>query len=233
MKKYILIISLLFFASFSIAQENIETEENKDEIKTLFGDIKSHGFYGAFSLKAIPIDGKDGIGIGGRFGWVINHRLVVGVAGYGFFNEQKEFPKLNQFLDPNNKYNIAGGCGGFFFEPIIAPQKPIHLSFPILIGAGGAVLMKDMFEDKGTYNNQENEITTSSFFVLEPGVEVEMNVFKFLRVSVGAYYRYTSSITLEKTFTNIETNKSETIKFADEDVLKGFSFGINFKFGRF
>jgi len=49
-------------------------------------------------------------------------------------------------------------------------------------------------------------------------LEMEMNLTQFFRFSMGAYYRYTSEIELLNT---------------DKDVLNGFSFGVNFKFGKF
>ena len=234
MRKYIIIISLLLISSFIGKAQN--EPNNEGEIKTLFGNIEDHGIYGAFSLRYNSVDSRDGILIGGRGGWIINHSLVIGGGGYGFFNEQRESKTLSKYLDPNNKYNLAGGYGGVLMEFIISPKSPIHISVPVLIGAGSVDFAKNIFDDNNFNSNDSDksgDLDNSSFFVLEPGIEIEMNLFQFLRVSLGAYYRYTSNITLEETFTNTEDNTSEKIVLADKDVLRGFSFGINFKFGKF
>jgi hypothetical protein len=58
--------------------------------------------------------------------------------------------------------------------------------------------------------------------IIEPGVELELNVTRFFRFSVGAYYRYTSDVDIENPDYTVPT-----------DILKGFSGGVTFKFGKF
>jgi hypothetical protein len=58
--------------------------------------------------------------------------------------------------------------------------------------------------------------------IIQPGVEVEMNVTKFFRFCVGGYYRYTSDINIENP------------EFAvDAGIMRDLSVGVTFKFGRF
>ena len=102
-------------------------------------------------------------------------------------------------------------------EPILLPRFPIHISLPVVVGVGGiayttSTSYTDWFEP--SYYVED----ATSFLIVEPGVELEINVVKFFRVAVGAYYRYTSNITL------IDT---------PEDVLNGYSAAITLKFGKF
>jgi hypothetical protein len=58
----------------------------------------------------------------------------------------------------------------------------------------------------------------NAFFVLEPGVEIEMNVARFMRISIGGSYRLTSKLDLMNT---------------DPNALRGFSGNLSLKFGKF
>jgi hypothetical protein len=57
-----------------------------------------------------------------------------------------------------------------------------------------------------------------SYFVVEPGVEVELNVVKFLRVAFGASYRFTSNLHISE---------------VPKDMMNGFNGNVTFKFGWF
>ena len=101
------------------------------------------------------------------------------------------------------------------FEPILLPKSPVHLSFPVLLAAGG-VAKVDM---NNIWNDEDYVLDDADAFVIaEPGVELEMNLVKFIRISVGASYRFTSDIYLN--------NESH-------DVMKGFNTMVNLKFGKF
>ncbi|GAB4298575.1 MAG: hypothetical protein Kow0068_22410 [Marinilabiliales bacterium] len=147
---------------------------------------------------------------GAKGSLIINHSFSIGLGGYGFFNDYK----WNNLLESN--VNLQGGCGGLYFEAIILPKFPVHISIPLFLGAGGIAYVKDNYLTNGYYSGYVYD--ESAFVVAEPGIELEMNVFKFMRISFGAYYRYTSDIIL------YDTRK---------DALNGLSTGINFKFGGF
>jgi len=219
MKKTSLIFLLmaLVFTNFAIAQE----EKPQNEMRTLFGnnDKISHGGYGALLINYSQFDDKDVVLVGGRGGWIINHGITLGIGGYGFAN-QISYNDLTLGDQNYDKVFLSGGYGGLLVEPIIFPMKPVHISIPVLIGAGGAAYVNEAF-----YNNQNNNqdwnyytIQSSAFFVLEPGIEIEFNVVKFMRIGLGGYYRYTSGLNLEKT---------------GEHIMDGFSAGLSLKFGKF
>ncbi len=233
MKKASLSVMLFFVCAWTIAQEVDEEKYNSQpevysekgtDIKTLFGNSTSHGGYGAFSIRYNELSEMDGVVLGGRGGWVIGHSFTLGLAGYGFFTESKK----SKIIPNDYEYNIGGGYGGLLLEPVIGYRFPIHLSFPILIGAGGIAYSRD-YVDNGweewdeTYDYTED---SDAFFIIEPGAELELNLVKFMRVCFGAYYRYTSDIKLETK----DGNNSPLVK---KDVLQNLSFGVTFKFGKF
>ncbi len=194
-------------------------QENQNEYRSIFNkkaDQKiSHGGYGAFGVGYTTIDGKDAILLNFKGAWVINHSIALGFSGTGFFNN------LSKTADTNEHY-LGGGYGGFYFEPILFPKSPVHLSFPVLIGAGGVATIPYNNWDThwGPYSYQDDY---DVFFVFEPGVELEFNMVKFFRIAVGASYRLTNGIILNNP-ANLQV---------PTDALDGFNVYLNFKFGKF
>jgi len=196
-----------------IQDDQAGNSNERRQVKTLFGDHAKNGGYGAISLGYTEIDGRNGLMMGGRGAWIIGHGLGLGLGGYGFVND----PLYN--ADDGLYYSLAGGYGGFIFEPIIMGRWPIHLSLPILIGAGGVALTsygEDIFTQLDTYDAYLEE--ASVFFVAEPAIELEFNLVRFFRVALYGSYRYTTKLYME------ETNPK---------ALNGWSAGITFKIGSF
>ena len=199
-----------------LAQE--QTNTTNQEIKTLFGNAnkeRSNGGYGGFSTAYTNMGGKDAIMFGGQGGWIIDHSLVIGGAGYGFMTERFYDNELS------DNYMLAGGYGGLMLEFIIAPQSPIHLSIPLVIGAGGVSYTKNSHD----YDYHHWSEDSQAFFVIEPGVELELNIVNFMRIAAGAKYRYTS---------DVELNYFDSgLPIVDKGDLRGFSTHITLKFGKF
>ncbi|WP_422007839.1 STN domain-containing protein [Roseivirga pacifica] len=185
------------------------------EIRTL-ADRRGFRFAASLNVAATPIVDQTGILIGGRFNFKSSPSFGVGFAGAGFLS-----PKiLDQRFDTN--YRISGGYGGFLFEYTAFPRSKVHVNLPLLIGGGGVTYI-------------ENDITspdlttedTRPIFVAEGGVELEVNIFPFFRIGLGAIYRHTSNGALRYTQEN-----GGGVIFATED-LSGLSGMINLKLGRF
>jgi len=246
-RTYLLSTLILLMTTFSALKAQ---DENKDEIKTLLGGVHSHGGYGGVCVRYTELMNQDGMQIGGRGAWIINHNFALGAGGMGFFNEAHK-PKLSQditdLLPPDDylltkDYVLGGGYGGLIFEPIIGAKYPIHISLPILVGAGGVGYTRKQYDDNYTkpvdeeINPEDLVEDGAAFFVIEPGVEVELNLVKYVRVAFGAYYRFTTDINLETdiTITNTDNTTTSIMKpLCDKDVLRTFSFGVTFKFGKF
>jgi hypothetical protein len=202
MKKFIFLTTLLFVATIVLAQNDSLKKQN--EIKTVFGNKKiTHGVYLGFSVGYSVIDNKDAFTSGARLMWVIGHSFAWGLAGGGF---------SNNFHDYSGQ-SLNGGYGGLMFEPILLPKQPVHVSFPIMLAVGGVAKSYD-----DVWQEDYNADDADAFFIAEPGVELEMNLLKFIRISVGASYRITTEIYLEN-----ENN----------DVLNGLNTMVSLKFGKF
>jgi hypothetical protein len=218
MKKITLTVILLFSGFLAFAQVDEETNQEyqrHDEIKTLFPRDRrgSVGGYGELSVLYTAIDKRDAIIFGARGAVLIGHSLAIGLCGSGFINDPKVYSGMAE------EVSITGGYGGLFFEPIIFPRFPVHVAFPVTIGVGGVTAARFYeYDDYEDYYPEESD----AYFVVEPGVELELNITRFCRFSIGGYYRYTTDV--EMVIDGVVLPGS---------LLQGFSGGVNFKFGRF
>ena len=214
MKKILVLITLsTFLFTFQVIQE----QENDKEMKTIFGNKQnSNGGYGDIIFGYTQLDGKDAFIGGIKGGWLINHSVTLGLAGFGFINDISS-------SGPDGEYrtNLAGGYGGLLVEPVIAPNFPVHVTFPIIIGAGGISYYEDYWNsDNSSYppGYYDGYLDSDAFFLFEPGMEIELNIVHFFRIAVGGSYRYTSDINL------IDYN---------EDLLRNFNAYFTLNFGKF
>lgn len=221
MKKYLLaVIMLVITGSYAFAQEN----DNK--VRTIFDskEDQSNGGYGAIMVNYSQVMDRDALLVGGRGAWIINHNFGLGLGGYGLMTD----PKHDNVL--NDEYQILGGYGGLLLEPIVGAKLPVHLSFPILIGAGGVSYNKHWQQYENDYDYEVYE-DSDAFFVLEPGAELEFNMLKFFRFGLSVSYRYTSDIKLNYRKGTIGAPDPNVI--GPKDMLRGFNYGVVLKFGKF
>jgi hypothetical protein len=207
---------------------------SSDEMQTIFGNsaTQSIGGFGAFETGYTRVNNLDAIYIGGRGALLINHSLAIGAGGKGFISENVYDNNLE------NDYEYSGGYGGLIIEPILAWRQPVHVTFPILVGAGGISYIKhwgeydyeDNYIDEGSYIDEDSY----AFFVFEPSLEIEFNIIKWMRMAVTGSYRYTSGIDLayKKTMSAAAGGFSDA-KIGSTDMLRNFNVGMSVKFGKF
>jgi hypothetical protein len=183
MKKSIILSAFLTLIFLSASAQDPEFEYYKSkEIKTLLGRNRSGGGYLAFNTGYSVIDNNHAVLFGGRFGWLASHSIGIGMGATGFINEFHYEPTLDR------EVFLAGGYGGIYIEPILLPRLPVHLSFPILFGAGGISYVS---KESDLNNNLIED--SEAFLIVEPAAEIELNLTKFFRLAVGASYRFPTS----------------------------------------
>jgi len=218
------LILVLFQGVYSFAQDEPanKTAGNDDgEIKTLFKKSGHHaqvGYFVAPEAAWTQFDGKN-VFLGGlSMGVIVDHFFSVGLAGYGIMNSRYLWYPDIDTLNAQGAY-LYGGYGGVKFEFRILPSAPVHVNFPILIGGGGLVYNTRTFMN---YNHNSNSggmtLDWDAFFVVEPGVMLELNLLRFLRFDAGVSYRYTPDLDLVNTRTSLINN---------------FNAAISLKFGKF
>lgn len=198
----------LFFTSTSIFAQD-------GSVRTVFKrGVMSSGGYGAVTNQFTAIRGKFANISGIYGGWFINHRFMIGAA-LASTTSNVHVPQQYS-ADPLRSLSYEYGQFGLMTEYVIASDKPVHLVFNLFSGAGFTLQY-----ERNTFHNTsypENVHDQNWFFVAEPGVQVEMNLFKWMRVSPGISYRRSFG--------------SNGLGLDDKDI-SGLSYSATLKFGKF
>ena len=164
---------------------------------------------------------------GMSMGILLNHHWTIGLSVSMISTMQGDQhhhnPSVNDSLgDPKHHNNMSNASyGGLLLEYTLLPMSRVHVSFPLLIGCGSA-----SFEHHGNpadtlvIENQDHHqrYHTEHFFVIEPGVKLEINVVKHLRIGLGLSYRYTPG---------------REYKVTSPDMLNQLTGKISLRFGKF
>jgi hypothetical protein len=218
MKTIKLMVGIFFLLSGWLAFS--QNTEGDDQMRTLFNNgSRSLGGYGGITARYNELGSAPGAVVGFRGCFIAGHTVAIGFGGNGIFSNFKYDSKLGKDA------LMAGGYGGLFVEPIILPKLPVHIALPVMIGVGGISYSLNNTDKNWRSNySEDNVIDSKAFFLIEPGVELEINVVKYLRLAVGAYYRFTSDVSLQY---------SDLTPIEKPGFLRGISTGITLKFGKF
>jgi hypothetical protein len=205
-------ILITILSGASVAQDpGFEYYESK-KINTLFGYDRSGGGYGSFTTGYSVIDGRHAVLFGGRICWMPGSSIAVGMGAMGFINEFHYEPALDRDVF------LAGGYGGLYLEPVLMPRLPVHVSFPVLFGAGGI-----SYVSKNSQYNRNLIEESTTFLLIEPAAEIELNLTRFFRLALGASYRIP---------TPFDFGSSDSFS-ADVESIRTLSYNVTFKFGKF
>ena len=147
-------------------------------------------------------------------GALIGHSTLIGIS----LGSNLTHPKLNH------------GYLGILVQYTNSPDNLVHFSGQLLVAnasARGYERKKtDLFENFGN-------ITGSNFYIIEPGLNIELNITKEARFIFGLSYRHASGLG-DLSFEQWDNNShSSTIYTYNDDDLNGFQFNIGVKFGDF
>jgi hypothetical protein len=190
------------------------------QIKTLFNGTghRGSGGYGALSNKFTTIKGEYANMAEVYGGWYINHRFLLGLGAAAVTNNIPVAPEFSAI--PGVEMSYQYGQVGLMTEYTLWSHRAIHLSFQLMNGAGFTVqYMRSPWQDESYWDDYEHYPHDSNwFFVTEPGVKIEMNIFRWLRFSPGVSYRAAFG--------------SEAVGLSDADI-SGTSVNLTLKFGKF
>ncbi|MFP4460043.1 MAG: hypothetical protein ACLFSQ_10700 [Candidatus Zixiibacteriota bacterium] len=174
MKKILVLLFIVFLIGISFAEE-----------KTLFGgDLKEleHGIYGAVDSRLTMIADEFSYINGWRVAWVIDHSFAIGYTSMDLVNE----------VDLTDSLELELEYSGFYFEYIYNSQELIHLTGKLLAAWGDTRINLSHFDDQAEYAKDNN------IFVIEPSATVEINLLKWMRLDIGASYRYVGDVDLPR-----------------------------------
>jgi hypothetical protein len=232
--KLALFTTLLLSPSLALAEDKktevkseSDPKEEVDESKTyadqddfnpntIFGDATKdmdHGGYGAVTMSYGKLLDYDVTFAGGRGGWVLDHKYIIGGGGYGLGTEI-------DVEDGDDTKKLDVDYGGLMLGYTFNPTGLFHVQSTVLMGTGEVETYTPVYgtDEEKISELEEASHTESRFAVIEPQVQVEMNVVKWMRIGVGASYRMVSAL------------KSDYL--TNED-LSGVSGTLSFNFGCF
>ena len=195
---FVMIVILMYFTVEASAQE-------QDSTHTLFkSDVKVSELWTP-ELKINSIQGDVGTLIGFYGGAVFNRTILLGISG----GVNLSHPRIN--------YGYFGAIGQYIYKP----ANLWHCSGQILLAYGST---KDYEDPKsGLFDNFWN-ISGANFFLIEPGINLELNLSKRLTLVAGISYRYVTG--LDENSENVE------ITHVTNEDLSGINFTIGLKFNK-
>lgn len=201
---------LLLFAAVFIVLAPFGVQGQDTE--TLFSDNISHGGFGGLLFGATSINGEFTYLRGTRGAWIINMNngdaINLGLARY---RTRSNFDAANWSVQGVPQPEMDTQYGGFELEYVYRTNNLFHVSLLTLVGSGTVEYDDPDFD---------LERTSDNYFVLQPGINLGLNVTTWFRVSGGIFYRYTDGVELAG------------ISGGNEG-LSGLSSFLTFRFGWF
>ena len=172
---------LLLFFTVTVTTPALTNEK----AKTFFGNGKQEiGYFVSPSCQFGNIAGSTAILPGLGAGIVINKNIYLGM-NYKFIASENT-PEG----EPDNRLYLDQRYYGLKFEYAIQSGKVVHLNFPIELGAGETELdLKDSYEDQGLVPTDD-----AWFAYVEPGVALEINLHKYIKLNIVCVYRFISNL---------------------------------------
>jgi hypothetical protein len=152
----------------------------------LQGELESGG-WGGPAIQLTSLNDATGILVGGGGGWIINHTFTIGGFGYGLVNNIRGIA-----LPPDSSLYLNFGYGGVYLAYIHASDHLLHFTLSTLIG-GGSLSFREHASNSGEVARNDSP---DSFFLIEPGLDAEVNIAPTVRVAIGGNYRFVSGVEL-------------------------------------
>ncbi len=193
------------------------------ETKTLLGGTGTNNTFG-FSITGLSqftqVAGNSALMGGAKAGLIINDKLSVG--GY-YLQNLNEITGPTEF--PNTYYDLK--MGGAFVEYSLWSDRLVHLTIPLFIG-GGELSLDDRGDDD--LYDWDSSYGDDYFFVIEPGIQAELNVHKYVRFHLGAGYRIVNGIDYQVT-TGL-AGATNNLDLGNNDI-SGFTISAGLEIGLF
>jgi hypothetical protein len=233
MKKILVLLAGVFLSSQLFAQEDysdVKSSKSEFKVNSVFNHkpgkphlqlgyfFELNGGYTQFGSKNVFLPGLS-------MGMILNHNWSVGLTGSAIGNPGNLY--YNDIYSPDGYSamygaNLVGGYGGGLIEYTAFPGSMVHFSVPVMIGAGYFSYIDDYYYGNDFMYDHHNwnysTIDWNVCFVVEPGVKLEFNIIKMLRLGLGVSYRYSPNFELVNT---------------PADLLNQFTGRLSLRFGKF
>lgn len=191
-----MIVVLMFLSTGASAQE-------EESIKSLFKQDITVNEIWTPEVKINSIQGDIGTLVGFYGGALINRTVLIGISG----GVNLGHPRVN--------YGYFGGIMQYIFKP----AEVVHCSGQLLLAYGTTKDYEDPKE--GLLDNFWN-ISGAPFFIMEPGLNLEVNLGRRVTLVAGMSYRFVSGLD--------ENNENVLVTRVTNEDLSGLNFNIGLKF---
>lgn len=208
MKKLMIFLVVVLFSCVAFSQDTLDYKKQDINFFGKRSEPTKVSFYGSIDfgyqqLNDENLKDNQSITVGVRLGAVLNKHIVVGIWGYT--NSENLY---NQYVDSYLRY----GGGGILIEPRLFPKLPLHITLPVKAGFGTI----SYADNNWSYYNTtaEEDLKRDSYFIVEPGAELVLNIVRYFKISGGVSYKITDPIVLLET---------------PNDILNGWTFNFSLK----
>ncbi|MBU8893346.1 MAG: hypothetical protein KOO66_11240 [Bacteroidales bacterium] len=165
------LLNRVLIASALLVLVSNYSKAQSDSTKTLFGPDMNIGYVWGSEVKFNSIQNKTGSLMGFYGGALINNRTLFGLSVGANFGH----PTIN--------YSYFG----FITQYTYKPNSLVHVSAQVLVSAAST---KDYENGKTSLFDNFLNTTGESFYFVEPGANLELNLRKNTRLVLGLSYRY-------------------------------------------
>ena len=188
MNMSIRLIAFLFWGFTSFGQETLIKikKDTTSSMRTLFKPAKLKSF--GLSFQSQVLIGKGGPESGMGFQVHLNNKLSLGIASFNSIPKRED---RNGGFAPEPRQRFTA----FTMEATPMANKVFHLSFPLAIG-GIQVEDQSIYNQYSSYAMPQpgpgyrNDRRGPNTLGVQPGVNLEVNLFKYVKVFGGANYRF-------------------------------------------
>ena len=158
---------------------------NAQTNQTIFGNEVRFGGFGGPAFSFTTIDGQFAVLSGGRGGGSVNftsgQAVHFGGGGFGILVPVKS-------TSNGTETELSLSYGAFEFEYIHNRRRAIHMSWALALGSGSASEATEL--GTGSLTNE------SGFFLIEPGIALNVNLAPYAKARAAVGYRLVSGTSL-------------------------------------
>jgi hypothetical protein len=197
---------LLLPLSTSTSAQQTDTTQQTDSTKTLFGPETKIGFVWSVEVKINSIQDKTGSLISVYGGALVNRSVLLGLA----IGANVGHPTVN--------YSYLG----FITQYTYKPKELLHVSAQVLVSIAST---KDYERSKSSLFDNFLNTSGASFYFVEPGINLGLNLSSSVRLVSGLSYRFAFGL---------DENSPHVAKTqVTNSELSGINFILGVKFGEY
>lgn len=181
--------------------------QDPDSVQILFNNDTKLGYLWSPNIKFNSIQGDIGSLIELNGGLLLNNSIMIGLAG----GVNVGHPRVNY------------GFFGLIAQYIINPNKLFHLSGQAVLAYGTT---KDYEQEKSSLLDNFWNISGTSYYLVEPGINLEINLKENMRFATGLSYRFVTNLD--------ENNQHVSLTHVTNKDMSGINLkiGLIFKGGK-